>query len=117
MVFHRTFSTFKQGLWRKRLLAAGRDGCAEQRLLVLEAPIDAELGYLRPLGDLVQRRRLKTQFHKKLARGVEYRLGKRLVGGSAAPALNGFSHNISTLQYLKLRSTIPFSILKLQSNG
>ncbi|MCY1452447.1 hypothetical protein D9M71_693670 [compost metagenome] len=117
MVFDRTFGTFKQDLWCKRLLAAGRDGCAEQRLLVLEAPIDAELGYLRPLGDLVQRRRLKTQFHKKFARGVEYRLGKRLVGGPAAPALYGFGHDIGTLQYLNLRYTIPLGILSVQSKG
>jgi hypothetical protein len=48
--------------------------------------IDAELGYLRSLGDLVQCRRLKTQFHKEFARGVDYRLAKRLIGGPAAPA-------------------------------
>src|SRR5439155_679188 len=53
-------------------MAVGRDGRAEQRLLVLEVPIDAELGYPRSLGDLVQCRRLKTQFHKEFARGVDY---------------------------------------------
>ena len=71
-------------------MAVGRDGCAEQRLLVLEVPIDAELGYLRPLGGLVYCRRLKPQFHKEFARGVDDRLAKRLVGGPAAPPLFSF---------------------------
>ena len=74
-------------------MAAGRDGRTEQRLLILEVPIDAELGYLRPLGDLVQCRRLKTQFGKEFARGVDDRLGKRLVGGPAAPGLAVFGHD------------------------
>jgi hypothetical protein len=39
---------------------------------------------------------MKTQFVKKLARGVDDRLAKRLVGGPAAPALAGFSHNNSS---------------------
>lgn len=77
-------------------MAAGRHGRAEQRLLVLEVPIDAELGYLRPLGDLVQCRRLKTQLHKELARGVDDRLAKRLVDGPAAPALVVFAHDNSS---------------------
>ena len=77
-------------------MAAGRKGRAEQGLLILEVPVDAELGYLRPLGDLVQRRRLKTQFHKELARGVDDRLAKRLVGGPAAPALAVFGHGNSS---------------------
>ena len=74
-------------------MAASRDGRAEQRLLVLEVPIDAELGYLRSLGDLVQCRRLKTQFCKEFARGDDYGLAKRLVGGPAAPALTVFVHD------------------------
>lgn len=35
-------------------------------------PVDAELGYLRPLSDHVQCRRLKTQFRKEFARRVDY---------------------------------------------
>ncbi len=77
-------------------MAVGRDGRTEQRLLVLEVPIDAELGYPRSLGDLVQCRRLETQFHKEFARGVDYRLAKRLVGGPAAPALAVFGHDKSS---------------------
>lgn len=77
-------------------MAAGRDGRAEQRLLVLEVPIDAQLGYFRPLGDLVQGRRLKTQFHEEFARGVDDRLAKRLVGGPAAPAQSVFGHDNSS---------------------
>jgi hypothetical protein len=76
-------------------MAAGSDGRAEQRFLVLEVPIDAEVGYLRSLGDLVQCRRLKTQFHKEFARGIDYRLAKRLVGGPATPDLTNFAHNNS----------------------
>lgn len=74
-------------------MAAGRNGRAEQRLLVLEVPIDAELGYLRPLGDLVQCRRLKTKVQKEFARGVDDLLAKRLVGGPATPALAVFGHD------------------------
>ncbi len=77
-------------------MAVGRDGGGEQCLLVLEVPIDAELGYLRSLGDLVQGRRLKTQFHKEFARGADDRLAKRLVWGAAAPALAMFGHDNSS---------------------
>jgi hypothetical protein len=96
LIFDRTVDAFKKGLWCKQLLAAGRHGRAEQRLLVLEVPVDAELGYLRPLGDLVQCRRLKTQLHKEFARGIDDRLAKRLVGGPAAPSLANFGHDISS---------------------
>src|SRR5436309_12387232 len=96
MVFDRTGDALKNGLWCKQLMAAGRHGRTEQRLLVLEVPIDAELGYLRPLGDLVQGRRLETQLHKEFARGVDYRLAERLVGGPAAPALAVFRHDNSS---------------------
>ncbi|MCY1381733.1 hypothetical protein D9M69_696760 [compost metagenome] len=82
----------EKGLWCK-LLAAGCDGRTEQRLLVLEVPIDTELGYLRPLGNLVQCRRLKTQFRKEFPCGVDDRLAKRLVDGSAPPALTNFGHD------------------------
>ncbi len=77
-------------------MAAGRDGRAKQRFLALEVPIDAELGYLGPLGDLVQGRRLKTQFHKEFARGVDDRLAKRFVYGSATPGLAIFGHENSS---------------------
>src|SRR3954466_1366061 len=96
MIFDRTVEPFKKGLWCKQLMAAGRHGRAEQRLLVLEVPIDAELGYLRPLRDLVQCRRLKTQFQKKFARGVDDRLAERLVGGPAAPSPAFFGHDNSS---------------------
>src|ERR1051326_8820788 len=68
-------------------MAAGRDGRAEQRLLVLEVPIDAELGYLRPLGDLVQCRRLKTQLHKEFARDVDYAFSAITAVGGLADAV------------------------------
>lgn len=77
-------------------MAAGRHGSAEQRLLVLEVPVYAELGYLRSLGNLVQCRRLKTQFHKEFVRCVDDRLAKRLVGGPAAPGLASFGHDNSS---------------------
>ncbi len=77
-------------------MAARRDRRAKQRLLVLEVSIDAELRNLRSFGDLVQGRRLKTQFHKEFARGVDYRLAKRLVNRPAAPDLINFAHNNSS---------------------
>ena len=73
-------------------MAPGRKRRAKQGLFALEVPVDAEFGYLRPLSDLVQCRRLKPQFRKKFARGVEYGLTKRLVSGPAAPASTIFHH-------------------------
>jgi hypothetical protein len=59
-------------------------------------PVDAELGYLRSLGDLVQCRCLETQFRKEFARSVDDRLSKRFVGGPAAPDLTNFAHSNSS---------------------
>ncbi|ASY56694.1 hypothetical protein SS05631_c17610 [Sinorhizobium sp. CCBAU 05631] len=39
---------------------------------------------------------METQFHKEFARGVDYRLAKRFVGGPAAPALAIFGHGNSS---------------------
>ncbi|NTH80785.1 hypothetical protein G6K97_26830 [Agrobacterium rhizogenes] len=50
-------------------------GRTEQRLFVLEVPIDVDQKLAR-FGDLVQGRRLRTQFHK-IARGVDNRFTTR----------------------------------------
>lgn len=86
-------------------MAEGGNCGAEQRLLVLEMPVDAKLGYLRPLGDLVYRRRLETQFHKELTGCVDNDLSKRLIHGpSTAGAVSGHDNLVldSTL-ILELR--------------
>lgn len=77
---------------RDQLFAASRDGGAEQRLFIFEVPIDAELRYLRPLGDLIEGRRLKPQLGKEFAGRVDDGLAERLVGGSTTPRFAGSGH-------------------------
>ncbi|CUX04948.1 hypothetical protein AGR1C_pAt20039 [Agrobacterium fabacearum TT111] len=73
--------------------------------------VDAELGYLRPLRDLIQRRRMKSKFLKQFARGIDDRLTKRLVSGPAASVLDIFTHGyLRSLTVSLFEFRIPSSI-------